>query len=265
MKVSLWAILAAVSGVVCESGANVGVEGGEENTVREYVTDPDFVATAEKPYNFNVDYQVLFKEAPDGVVGDLYNGETIELGYTFKSLEIPDVKIVGVGGQMMDPVSGETVANITASQIGPIDVVNNEPVEFSQKVGINMNPGKYVLVPAIYVVYEDQLMVLGSRNKLITVLDPQISFFNPQLLLAELTIAATLFAVLYWVYLTFANQYLAGILPAHLLPNTQEKGVKTYKKKKDASKESTPVSGSSEWLPDVYKQDSTLRTRKSRK
>ncbi|ODQ44829.1 hypothetical protein PICMEDRAFT_26884, partial [Pichia membranifaciens NRRL Y-2026] len=172
-------------------------------------TDPNFVPSPEKPFNFLIDYEISFKEDKEaGVIGDLYNGETIELAYNFRSLEPSEVSIVGVGGELLDPVTGISLANITASQIGPIAVENNQLVNFTQRVGINMEPRKYLLVPAIYIVYQDQFMLLGSTNKLVNIVDPKISLFNPQLLVAELILGATVAGIVYLAYNAFAGKYL---------------------------------------------------------
>lgn len=247
---------------------NANVDDANDINDRVIVTDPNFVPTAEKPFNFKIDYLIAFKEDPvSGAIADVYNGETIELQYVFTSLEPEEVSIVGVGGELLDPVTGDNLGNVTASQIGPITVSNNETVTFGQKIGINLDPTKYVLVPAIYIVYQDQFMMLGSKNKLINVEDPIISFFHPQLLLAELVLASTFAAIGYWLYTTYANTYLSNILPQSLLP--QEKNRKKVSKQSKQTKSSKSKSSSSAspsttstaksadfeaWLPETHKK-----------
>ncbi|TID14465.1 hypothetical protein CANINC_004753 [Pichia inconspicua] len=239
------------------TAADVDVDTTEERVI---VTDPDFIPTAEKPFNFKIDYNIAFKEDPiTGEISDVYNGETIELQYTFTSLEPEDVSIVGVGGELLDPITGDNLGNVTASQIGPITVTNNQTVNFGQKIGINLDPTKYVLVPAIYIVYQDQFMMLGSKNKLLNVEDPVISFFHPQLLLAELVLASTFAALAYWLYNTYANTYLSNILPQSLLPQekTKKKLTKPVKSsnKSSSSPSSTAKSADFEaWLPETHKK-----------
>lgn len=265
MKLSLLASVLALSTsvfAVSEEPADGNINPEE----REIVTDPNFVPTPEKPFNFKIDYNIAFKEdVSSGEIANIYNGETIELLYTFQSLEPSEVSIVGVGGELLDPITGENVGNITASQIGPISVANNETVTFGQKIGINMNPMKYVLVPAIYIVYQEQFMMLGSRNKIISVEEPVISFFNPQLLIAELILGATIAGIGYFLYNTFAAYYLAGILPVSMLPAEKKKSKKTIS---TASKDSasTVASGKStdfeSWLPDSHKKLSKKQKKK---
>lgn len=255
MKLSLLTSILAFS-------ASVFAEEPVAEIEREIVTDPNFVATPEKPFNFQIEYDIAFKEdETKDIIEDLYNGETIELLYTFKSLEPAEVSIVGVGGELLDPVTGVVMANITASQIGPISVLNNEIANFTQRVGINMNPGKYLLVPAIYIMYQDQFMLLGSTNKLVNVVEPTVSFFDPQLILAELILGATIAGIAYFIYNSYASTYLAGILPTSMLPDDKKKSSKLSKKeiKEQTSATSTDFKS---WLPDSHKNLSKKQKKK---
>lgn len=232
------------------------------------VTDPDFVPTPEKPFNFHIDYTISFKEdIESGIILDIFNGETIELAYTFSSLEPTEVSIVGLGGELLDPITGENMANITASQIGPVNVLNNQTTNFTQRVGINLEDGQYLLVPAIYIVYQDQFMMLGSKNKIINVIEPSISIFNPQLIISELILLASFAAIIYYIYITFAAKYLSGILPSSLLP-TDKKSKKYSSSSNSSSNSSTTASASSSnvhsdsWLPDSHKKLSKKQKKK---
>lgn len=249
--------LALLSSVLALAASVFAADDVEESNpeAAEIVTDPNFVPTPERPFNFLIDYEISFKEdKTSGAIDDFYNGETVELFYHFKSLEPSEVSIVGVGGELLDPVTGLSLANITASQLGPISVENNKMVNFTQRVGINMAPRKYLLVPAVYVIYEDQFMLLGSKNKLINIVDPKISIFNPQLLFAELVLGATVAGVLYLLYNAFAAKYLAGILPESLLPVEKKKKKSAKPSTSDSKGKSTSSKADYEsWLPDSHK------------
>ncbi|KAG0675301.1 Increased recombination centers protein 22 [Pichia californica] len=260
MKLSLLTSLLALSASVFADDSAVAGDAGDVEE-REIVTDPNFVPTPEKPFNFAIDYVISFKEDEvSSQIDDLLNGETIELSYKFKNLEPTEVSVVGVGGELLDPVTGLNMANITASQIGPVSVLNNQTAAFTQRVGINLEPGKYLLVPAIYVVYQDQFMLLGSVNKIVNVVEPKISFFNPQLILAELILLASIAGIGYFLYTTFAASYLAGILPESLLP-VDKKKKKASKSPKNEIKEQATQSNIESWLPDSHKN----LTKKSKK
>lgn len=254
MRLSLLApLLALASAVFAEepvaNAADAVVDGVAEDV--EIVTDPNFVPTPEKPFNFRIDYNVAFKEDPNGNIEDFVNGETVELLFEFHSLEPAPVTIVGVGGQLLDPVTGEVKANITASQLGPIEVANNQNENFTQRVGINMEAADYLLVPAIYVVYQDQFMMLGSKNKIVTVVEPSISIFNPQLIMSELILLVSFAGIVYALFNVFGAQYLNGILPESLLPKDKKK--KAKKAKKDSPVEASATSVES-WLPEQHKK-----------
>lgn len=257
--------LALLSSIITLSACVFAADAVEEASpeAAEIVTDPNFVPSPEKPFNFLIDYEISFKEDKEaGVIGDLYNGETIELAYNFRSLEPSEVSIVGVGGELLDPVTGISLANITASQIGPIAVENNQLVNFTQRVGINMEPRKYLLVPAIYIVYQDQFMLLGSTNKLVNIVDPKISLFNPQLLVAELILGATVAGIVYLAYNAFAGKYLAGVLPESLLPVDKKKKRASKGASGDVKEQTTASKADYEsWLPDSHKN----LTKKSKK
>lgn len=253
MKFSLLTSFFALSASVFAVNDESFVAPINDEEPREIVTDPNFVPTPEKPFNFKIEYDISFKEDPEsGIIDDLINGETIELYYTFKNLEPSEVSIVGVGGELLDPISGLNMANITASQLGPVSVLNNQTVIFTQKVGINMQSGKYLLVPAVYIVYQDQFMLLGSTNKLVNVIEPTISFFNPQLILAELILIASFAGIGYLLYNLFAAKYLAGILPESLLP-VDKKKKKVSKPLKSEIKEQSTQTNIESWLPESHK------------
>lgn len=259
MKLSLLTSILAFSASVLATEESIAESSEAANadveTEREIVTDPNFVPTPEKPFNFKIEYEISFKEDKTaGSIADFTIGETVELAYTFKNLEPNDVAVVGVGGEMLDPITGENIANITASQIGPVEIVNNQTALFNQRVGINMDAGKYLLVPAVYVIYQDQFMLLGSTNKLVNVVEPTISFFNPQLILAELILGASIAGIGYLLYNAYATTYLSGILPASLLPADGRK--KKAAVKLDASTDATTATKSADfesWLPDSHK------------
>lgn len=213
----------------------------------------EFQPTQEKPFNFRVEYLVKDKQdKPSTEIVKASNGETISLVYNFTSGEDEPVSIVGVGGQMISPVTGNVAANITASQIGPLSVSAGESVQFIQKVAINMDPDNYLMVPAIFVVFQKKFMRLGSRNQLLDVTDPVISAFNPKLVISELLLGGSIVGILYVLYLFFGEKYFKGILPT---PKSKVAGQK--KAAKTAAK--TTAADMNEWLPDTYKRKNSKK------
>lgn len=174
-----------------------------------------FMPTAEKPFEFRVQYLIQGKqEDPTSTeVVPLENGEEFKIEYSFRNDESEEVSIVGLGGSFNHPVDGSIVTNLTTSQLGPLVVQPGESTSFIQKVGLDLNADSYVLAPAIYVVYQSKLMLLGSRNQIVTVSDAEISIFNPQLLFLELVLLSTLGGLAYFAYIIFGKKYIQGTAP----------------------------------------------------
>lgn len=232
----------------------------EEAAPVELVVDPNFVPTPEKPFNIHIDSVIKFKE--DGLdIGDIYNGETIELLYNMTSFEPELLTVVGVGGELIDPVSGYVAANITAAKIGPVEIPNNTPTAFSQKVGIQLSPGAYVLSPAVYVRYDDQFMMLTAATKLVNIKDAKVSLFNPKLIFAELVLGSTVAFVLYSIFQAYGAHYLAGVIPNSMLPADKKAAKKAAKVSSSAASESS-ASDVEQWLPDTHKRISKRSNRK---
>lgn len=248
--------LSTVCASVAVFAAAVLGQDAEPAAAANVVVDPNFVPTPEKPFNIAIESVLQFKEH-DGQIEDLFNGETVELLYNVTSFEPELLTVLGVGGELLDPVSGEIAANITAAKIGPIEIANNSPSLFTQKIGINLTPGAYILSPAIYVVYDEQFMQLGTQTKLVNVTEAHISIFNPQLIIAEVILAATVLAIAYGVYVNFGDQFL----PASLV--MKKKSKKPSAKKSDSEGEtSASASDIADWLPESHK--ATKRKSKKR-
>lgn len=231
---------------------------GCAHATEDLVVDPNFVPTQEKPFNILIDSIIKFKE-DELSIDDIFNGETIEISYNLTSFEPELLTVVGVGGELIDPVSGFVAANITSAKIGPIEIANNQPTVFGQKVGIQLTPGAYVLAPAIYVTYDDQFMMLTTSTKLVNIKDTKISMFNPKLIFAELVLGASLSFVIYSIFQSYGAHYLNGVLPASLLPADKKK---TSKKTTSGAVSESSASDIEQWLPDTHKKISKRSSKK---
>lgn len=172
-----------------------------EGTAGEFL-DTD----SQAPFQVQLDYTIQNKPS-EGVI-ELTNGEEIAVNYTMSNFEDVEVSVVGVGGRFIDPTTGEHLANITDSRIGPITLQPGESQAFSQRIAINLLPMNYIMSPSVYVVKGQLLTLIGARNQLAIVSDEKISFFNPQLIFVELVLLATLGAVGYFIYITYGIPYL---------------------------------------------------------
>lgn len=217
-----------------------------------------FQPTDEKPFNFKIDYLIKGKQEKSSTeVVKVSNGETVSVVYNFTSGEEEPCTIIGVGGQLVSPVTGDVKANVTANQIGPLAVSTDESVTFIQNVAVNMIPDDYLFVPAVYIVYEKKFMKLGARNQIFDVTDPKISFFNPKLIVSELLLGATVAGLIYVLYGAFGKTYLKGILPS---PTPKASKQKASKKSTTSISKSTGVD---EWLPKTHLREITKKSKKS--
>lgn len=193
--------------------------------------DEEFVPTEQKPFNIRVTYDI--DEHPQSFEStnliELVNGEEISVTYNIKNGEEESVSVVGVAGSFNDPVTGLSKRNLTASSVGPLKLLKDMTFEFTQKIGIDLEPENYLFVPSIYVLKDDQLMLLGSKNQLITVSDPQISVFQPQMLFLELVLLASFGGIIYALYATFGASYFQKPATA---PKNKKVGSSNAKKTK---------------------------------
>ncbi|GME72438.1 hypothetical protein B5S31_g4308 [[Candida] boidinii] len=230
-----------------------------DEVIEEEVVDPNFVPTREKPYNFKIDYLIkdLQEDITDKVV--VTNGEVASVEYNFGNDEDAEVIIVGVGGQLINPVTGSILANITATQIGPLTIPAGESNIFIQNIGIDLNPDTYLFVPSIYVAFNDQLVGLGSRNQLLTVEDPTISFFNPALLLLEVILFGSLGGLGYFLYTTFGYKYIQGTAPTK-----KSSAASTTSSAKSTAKATGSGSYDESWLPASHLKSTAKKVKKTK-
>ncbi|GME72566.1 unnamed protein product [[Candida] boidinii] len=231
------------------------------DVIEEEVADPNFVPTREKPYNFKIDYliQDLQEEITDQVI--VKNGEVANVEYKFANDEDTEVIIVGVGGQLINPVTGDILANVTATQIGPLTIPAGESNIFIQKIGIDLNPDTYLFIPSIYVAFNDQLIGLGSRNQLLTVEDPTISFFNPALLFLEVILFGSLGGLGYFLYSTFGYKYIQGTAPTK---KSTASAASTTSSAKSTAKATGSGSYDESWLPATHLKSTGKKVKKTK-
>ncbi|KAK6205144.1 uncharacterized protein RJT21DRAFT_137562 [Scheffersomyces amazonensis] len=202
--------------------------------------------------NFFVDYSI--KELPEVQatdVADIHNTETVSLFYTAKNDEDFPVLIIGVGGSVNHPVTGDIVSNFTVGQLGPITLGPGESESFEQKVSVNLVPGNYVINPQLYVAIDEQVRLIPIRGQVVTVTDFPISFFNPQLLFLELILIASFGGLIYFGYESYGKQYFAGTSPvaAAKIKKASSPSISTGAAKLDES-----------WLPESH-----LKQKKAKK
>lgn len=181
-----------------------------------------------KVANFNIEYDVLERsDNSSSTFFEVENGQTITLSYSFTNYEDADVDIVALGGNIVSLMTGESAANITRSELGPVNVPINETSPFQQKIKVDLNEGDYYMIPHVYVEKSGIQMRVGTNPTFIKVIPPNMSFFNPQFLSVQIFLLIVIGAITYYIFgLSF----------------------------KSTTKPSKTLSKSSDWLPDIHKK-----------
>ena len=103
----------------------------------------------------------------------------------------------------------------------------------------------------VYVAHEEKVKHVAIRGQLATVVEPNVSIFNPQLLFLELVLLATFAGFGYFVYEFWGKQYFKGTAPV------------AAKVKRAASPSSATASGKAydeSWIPEAH-----LKQKKTKK
>lgn len=186
---------------------------------------------------FPVNY--VISEYPDIThtdVAEFNNGETISLEYTATNNEDDKITIVGLGGAFRSPTTNEIKSNLSAQSVGPIILAPGDSEVFIQKIPLDLVPDNYLLTPQLFIAFQEDLKLVQARGQLAVVSDVPVSFFDPQLLVLEAILVATLGGLLYAVYSIWGKPYFAGTAPT--------------KKKVVISARSTSVDPS--WFPESH-------------
>lgn len=149
---------------------------------------------------------------PEELVEFLYS-KPISIIHTLVNNEERELTVVGVGGRFLDPSNGKIMANITAVSLGPLSIPPGNSNSFRQIVNIKVNAGNYVLVPNVYMSYDESMKVMEARSQLLTVVEIPISLFNPHLLFVELVLVAVASFTMYFFYPNFLKNYFKSTAP----------------------------------------------------
>lgn len=156
-----------------------------------------------------IDYTI--DEYPDVTntdVAEITNGEDISIRYEVLNNEDQEINIVGVSGSFRDPVSNQVRTNLSSSPIGPVNIPPGESQKFIQKLNVDLIADNYLLSPALFFTFDDDVKVVFPRGQLITVTDLPISIFNPQLLLLEAILIASVAGFAYLGYSIWGKSLL---------------------------------------------------------
>lgn len=164
--------------------------------------------------NFNLHYYIEeFSEVAHEELLELYHGEKITLHYTFENREDEPITVVGVGGALRDPLTGEPKINLTANSVEPMVLPPGEATDLRQIINLDFQLGDFVLTPVVYVAFKDELKAVQAKAQLTTLRDPPVSFFNPQFLFLEFVLLALFGSLGYYLYNDKLQAYLKQTEP----------------------------------------------------
>ncbi|PVH19066.1 hypothetical protein CXQ85_001361 [Candidozyma haemuli] len=148
-------------------------------------------STATELNDFELDYVIEeYKEVAHDSVAEMNSGEQIKLLYTLRNNEETDITIVGVGGSFKSLLTGDSIANLTSSAVGPVVVPPEGSSSIGQRITLDLEAGNYILSPQVFVAYKDELKAIQARSQLLVVKDAPLSLLDPQLLFLEVLLLA---------------------------------------------------------------------------
>lgn len=180
----------------------------------------------------------------------VYNGDDHYLTYKVVNEDDRDITIIGVGGVLLDPMTGKAKVNLTSGEVGPHALSRGDNVTFTQHIPFNVLTDNYALTPQLFLVVGDEIKMLPLRPQLITVVDEPISLFNPKLLFLEFVLGLTLAGIGYVIWDLWGRAYFRGT------PTVTKKQARSAAKQGAAAHTTGAQKYDESWLPDSYKKKS---------
>lgn len=174
---------------------------------------------------FNLDY--VIDEYPISSVADvaqLQVDQKINLQYTLRNDEEFDLSVVGLGGALRDSLNGDYLYNLTSTSLGPLVVKPGQEVNFSQAISLEVSAGYYLLLPQVFVAYDQSLKVVQAKGLLLSVEEAPVSLLNPQFLFLEIIFVALLGGAGYFFFYNQLAPYLKGTSPSKSVPVAKTSG-----------------------------------------
>lgn len=195
--------------------------------------------------DFTVDYRIKdHEDVPATELLEVYNGADHYFVYDLVNNDERDVTVIGIGGVLLDPLTGDVKVNLTSGSVGPETLTQGANFTFNQHIPFNVVPANYVLTPQLFLVIDGDIKMVPVRPQLLLIVDEPISFFNPQLIFLELVLLATFAVAGYVAYDLWGRNYLYG-------PVTK----KLTKKQPRAASPTGTTSGAAydaSWLPEGH-------------
>ncbi|QLL33993.1 hypothetical protein HG536_0F03180 [Torulaspora globosa] len=182
--------------------------------------------------NLNVTYDILEKPKINfNVPTEFAADETATFNITFQNNEDSNVTVVGLSGSVIDAMVGYEIANISAQELGPLNVAVNETVTFRAPIQLTLPEGSFFLAPILFIVKADKVMKVGIPPLSIFISPPPLSFLNPSFLSVQVLLG------------------LVVVGTTYLVINFKKQGGRSTKKR---STKARPVDEN--WLPSIHKK-----------
>ncbi|KAK9455055.1 hypothetical protein V1511DRAFT_499317 [Dipodascopsis uninucleata] len=178
----------------------------------------------------------------------IYNTKTSNVEVSILNQEDEEATVQVAGGALFDVKGDTSIENITAIRVGPIVIPPHSAAVVPYSFVLDREPKDYLLRIGLLVEYDGQFLQYLGYNSTITVADPPLSFFDPQLLILYVILGAMFGAGGYYVYNNYLKQYYAP----------KKSASKTTKSKPRASVSATstgadPAKGYDEsWIPEHH-------------
>lgn len=200
---------------------------------------------------FAIDYKLPhLPEVGARDLAEVFNDEEFSIAYSFTNNEPNDITIVGIGGAFHDVQTGAIKSNLSATPVEALTVAAGESGSYTHRISLNLVPDEYILVPQLYIAYDNDLKLVQARGQRTQVKDVPISFFDPQLLFLEAVLLVTLAGAGYVAFNIWGKKYVQGTAP-------------TSKSRRGASPVAASLGKSldADWLPEGHvRQKKTKKT-----
>ncbi|EXJ84531.1 hypothetical protein A1O3_05200 [Capronia epimyces CBS 606.96] len=195
----------------------------------------------------------------------LVNGEATESILSFLNEEPDPVTIQFIGGSLWtsDPQNSRIVRNLTTAQYA-VEIPPGEKQSLPYRFQTNLHPQDLRLNLAAVVMSQSTFYTLQAFNGTVTVVDPDASIFDPQILFLYFFLLAAAIGVGYWFYAIWVVPYF---------PQKRRTTKKAPVKKIDAAPVTSDTEGpavstgsktyNEEWIPTHHIQRPEARRLKS--
>ncbi|KAK9233772.1 hypothetical protein V1525DRAFT_441408 [Lipomyces kononenkoae] len=139
----------------------------------------------------------------------VYNTQPTNLEITLKNEDDKEALVQVAGGALFEIGKEAALENITAVRVGPLAIAPHTSESVPYSFVINREPKDYLLRVGLLIEYEGQLVQYLGYNSTVSVQDPPLSYFDPQMIFLYVIISGILGVGGYYVYTTYVKSYIA--------------------------------------------------------